>query len=160
MFAEWSDPYDIDQYYNEVGSVYSRVNAYSNKANDNQRAIEVNTNESSSKEQLNLLPDNQPIKIPIAYNEPPSNEIQKKVALRTDTLIEPNQRDAFLPYYKNGNSRVLTVDIDITYLLILIVVIMMFIHILKLYASLETTKTAIYELSLNVQMLLQKNRQS
>jgi hypothetical protein len=28
MFAEWSDPFDIDKYYDEVGNIFTKVSAY------------------------------------------------------------------------------------------------------------------------------------
>lgn len=28
MFAEWSDPFDIDNYYDEVGNIFTKVSAY------------------------------------------------------------------------------------------------------------------------------------
>ena len=119
MFAEWTDPYDIDHYYNDVGKVYRKVNTYVNPEIDAEREREVayqtkitnarnyiskqvtdnqeSFGESTQGGQLaatsinptDVLPDGHPMKIPMVYHPVP-NEHQIDFALRSD------KRDSFL----------------------------------------------------------------
>lgn len=172
MFTEWTDPYDIDQYYNEVGALYSKVNAYTNKALEQERQLQVRnidqrTAERESFQNENRLPDDHPLQIPMVYTKPTQSEQQKDFALRTDPTAVPHHRDEFSHPYRRGgyaqnvcvqNPRIVALDIDVTYLLMLIIIGMMFVHIMRLYSSLEMTQRMISDLTFNIHATSHKSR--
>lgn len=150
MFTEWTDPHDIDHYYDDVGKLYNAVAEYQKPVSKPIEAPIVETKSTFEVRPNTILSDGHPV-----GSQPEYNILRSGPAVYATAQ---NKKSSFTqPLYIEdirGSS-----SYDINMIILWILIGMMFVHIIKLHTTIESNRFMFYRISEQMREFRNRNTQ-
>ncbi len=145
MFDDWSDPYDIDHYYNDVNTIFSKVAEYVDPTKQPiampitvESASPTTQSSSATKDGFEVVPNSIFIDDHAVGSQPEYNILRSGPPRKKDTYEDR--------YYRPMPTMEYYPQLNIIHIIMWIVIGVLILHVIKLNAAMQSNQLLIYSL--------------